>query len=70
MTRAEHKAAYEAHSARASKLLSELLSAHVMDGVFSEQKKLGKLTHEYHDELTAASAHLALAMLLSEVDAG
>lgn len=62
MTREEHKTAYEEHSKRATELTRAIAHGSVLGTV---QQHLCK---EYVDELTAASAHLALSMLLAEVE--
>lgn len=75
MTREEHREAYEAHSRAARGLFAMLdVNRDVRrdgDSVTSSKAvaSYSKLVEQYHDELTAASAHLALAMLLDEVDA-
>lgn len=69
MTREDHKRCYEAHRNLANTLLLDILvegdeeSADLADTI-----RHGLKIQEYHDELTAASAHLALAMLLEVVE--
>lgn len=73
MTREEHREAYERHCVRAGemKLTIHGLRRTDGDGVrdYARWVDMPRMfLSEYHDELTAASAHLALSMLLAEVD--
>jgi hypothetical protein len=70
VTRDEHRRAYAEHKGAADLLLMEVAqSTHLLrDGVLTDKRVLEQRIAEYHDELTAASAHLALSMLLEAVD--
>lgn len=77
MTREEHKRLYRQHQQRAEELhfakafvFADRLETIGRTKQIMLEKKYREMVREELENTTAASAHLALAMILNEVDAG